>query len=775
MTERTSPSRRGGSGRRALVLAALVLWLCQLVASTAIAAPEARLLRVDPRASTESGTPVLTTVVELVQPKRLSDAIGECAGLTGTGQLDCMSEALEKDGALYTPFNPFPQANAIFTVTVDGIDQPAKFVSTASWGQSQTQPSVGTAWLLLVDADRRMGASFADAKATAAAFVAALGPSDIVNIVFLSDRQSFVRDSKWIAASDKARATAFINGVTDTFPNNSRNRPLASIIRAAATDAFKSLGNIGESVKVPLHQAMVVLSNGYGGADPLTNGAGGLEISKYMTKGRFPEDNTALPKSPLPVISVYYPSTVIDEYRLASLEFMQNMANTEIGGFFTVMRPGQAGRAPNIVRVVRTRFSKMHIVRWRVACIAPSVTQTFKLVFNNVKPAILGDNSFENVPVGIDPTTWPLDVNVQYTAEMAQRDGGVHPKGRFKVYGDFCWGGDKSRAEAYFVPAGQQLPGSLAGADVDKAKRTQQQLIAMGMKGTAVETSNAFVEIEAPDKDKILHGAGDQAQVRVVIVDNKAARTSGVTADSILTLKGRAAPFPLLEALLGVFGLLVIVLLVVVIVRGGGKKKGGPPPPPVAAPPYGGPPGAGPPGGYGAPPGGYGGPPYGGGPGVRSVASGLLGGAPAPALTPALAGGGTLPPELLFGGRAPRVALTDEQPARVRPAPPDPYGGARAVARARLEGEAGTLHVAPGVDATVGSDPARSLLVLAAPGVEPLHATFALRGPELLVRDEGTTLGTSVDGTPIAPRTWVRVPHGAQVTVGRAALTARFE
>src|SRR6185436_3385612 len=129
------------------------------------------------------------------------------------------------------------------------------------------------------------------------------------------------------------------------------------------------------------------------------------------------------------------------------LEFMQNMANVELGGFFTVVQPGGGVRAPGIVNSVRQRFSKMQIVKWRVSCVAPSVTQSFKLVFNNVKPPILGDNSFKDVPVGIDPSTWPLDVNKQYTQDMAKSQGGVYPGGTFRVYGDFCWGGDKSRAE----------------------------------------------------------------------------------------------------------------------------------------------------------------------------------------------------------------------------------------------------------------------------------------------------------------------------------------
>jgi hypothetical protein len=534
----------------------------------ALAAPEAHILRVDPRAMQDSGDPIINTVVEVVQSKRVSEATAQCAALTGDGQLDCMSQALEKAYSLYQPF-PFPEANAIFTVLVDGMDRPGKLVSTAKWGSSSQLPGVGTAWLIVIDADSRMGSSFEDAKQVAQRFVASMGPNDIVNIMFFNDRQ-VVLDSKWLAASAKSKAAAFISsGVS--YPKQGRNRSLLTLIKSAATDGFKALGNAGSSVKVPMHQAMVVLSSGFGGADPATTGPGALQLQQYLSGGRFPEDNTALPKTPVPVISVYFPQKVIDEFRMNAFEFMQNLANPEIGGFFTIVRAGGGSRADDIVKAVRTRFSKMHLVRWRVSCVAPTVTQSFKLVFNNVDPPIAGDSTFKDVPVGINPSTWPLDVNIQYTKDSINE--GVYPGGQFKVFGDFCWGGEKDRAEVYFLPAGQQVPTELNSADVEKAKQTQQQLISMGMKGSTLVSSDTFVELQAPDKDKIVHGTGAQAVVRVVLYDNKAHRMSGVTADTILELKATNAPFPLMLVLGGALGLTVIALLLVVVLRGGGKKR----------------------------------------------------------------------------------------------------------------------------------------------------------------------------------------------------------
>jgi len=131
---------------------------------------------------------VLTTVVDISQSRRVSEATSSRAALNGNAQLDCMAQALEKPFALYQSF-PFPSDRALFTVNVEGTDIPAKFISLARWGESQQQPGIGTSWLILIDADKRMGRSFEDAKLVAQQFVATMGPNDIVNIMFFDDRQ----------------------------------------------------------------------------------------------------------------------------------------------------------------------------------------------------------------------------------------------------------------------------------------------------------------------------------------------------------------------------------------------------------------------------------------------------------------------------------------------------------------------------------------------------------------------------------------------------------
>lgn len=689
----------------------LLVGLAVLLGSgTLLAAPQARLLRVDPRAAVESGGPVLTTVIEVSQGKRVSDAVRPCAALKGNAQLDCMSEALEKPFALYTPFN-FPAENALFAVHVDGTDRQARYLSHTRWGESQQTPGVGTAWLILIDADARMGSAFDDARQLAKRFVESMGPNDIVNVMFFNDRQ-VVEDSKWLPAAQKKNATNIIDGVARTYTSQGRNRSLLTILKQAATDSFSALGNSGEGVEVPLHQAMVVLSTGFGGADPATTGPGALQLSQYLTGGRFPEDNTALPKTPVPVISVYFPPSVIDEYKQNSLEFMQNLADPDIGGFFTVMRQGQGSRSAKVVEAVRSRFARMYVVKWRVACIAPSATQSFRLVFTNVNPPMLGDNTFKDVPVGIDPTTWPLDVNVEYTQQEVARKGGVYPGGTFRVYGDFCWGGDASRAEVYFVPAGQQLPAELAGASVEKAKQTQQQLIAMDMKGKALVANDSFVEFEAPDKDKILHGSGEQAVVRLVLFDNRAGRTSGATADSVLQLKGTTPPLPILLILGGAFALVVIALLLILMLRGGGKRR-----------------------------------------------------APAPAAAPAFAGHYPAPMPVAGVGLASPAA----------PAAPARAPAVAHASRATLQGSPGVFSVLPGLEMKAGRDSSQCAILLENGQVSAVHATLKLEGGTLLVRDEASTGGTTLNGQRLTAGAWTPVQNGDRLAFGPVELTVTLE
>ncbi len=570
-----------------------------LAATAAHAAPQAKILRIDPRAALVDGAPMLTTVIDLVQHKALSDVTSQCAALTGNASLDCMADNLEKPQALYDPFK-FPADNAIMTVTVDGRDVPTTFVDARRWKDVKNEDGVGTAFLILIDAAASMSGRLSEAQLIAKEFINRMGKNDIVHIMYFNDR-AVVKRSKWL--NKKAQATEFVDSVPTTYPSQGRTRPLFQIIKQGATDGFKELGNVGNNIEVPMHQTMVVLSNGVSGSDTGSPAQIALALKEYMTAGRFPEDNETLPKAPVPIVSIWFPARQMEEFFQNARQFMENLANPEIGGFHSIVREGQGHRASRIVEAVTRRFDQLHLVRWRVPCVAPTVGQTFKLVFKNVNPPIAGDN-FINVPVGIDPTTWPLDIDVAATEKEAKKNK-VHPGGDVKIFGNFCWGSDYKRAQLYMIPKNQPAPQSLKGRSVEEAKNAQKQLIASNMVGKATSSGDTFVEFEIPDTTKFLQGKDGAMTARLVVVDTRSYRTSAITAEKILTLPAEKKPLNLILIFGITFGAIVLILLVVQIFRGGGGRRRGraaaPPPPPVVA----GPPG---PGGYGPPPGpgGYG-------------------------------------------------------------------------------------------------------------------------------------------------------------------------
>jgi hypothetical protein len=571
------------------------------LAGTAAAAPEAHILRIDPRTGLKDGKPLLTTVIEVVQFKRLSDALQPCAGVAGASTLSCWSEQLEKPGNLYDPF-PFPEGNAHLLVKVSGEDQLTRFADKVQWGKAQNQPNVGTAWLVAVDTAASMGSRFGDARAIAHELIEEMQPNDLLDLMFFDDVQ-VVRDTKWTTFQKRADLANALNDVRSTAPSHGRDRALFSQIKSMTQDAFGSLGNSDQPDAVPLHQAMVVLSNGAGRGDPESASPSADVFHQYLNQGRFPQDNTSLPKTPLPVISIWLPnasSLVENVYRNNEAQFMQSLANPEIGGFFDIIQEGQgAAKAKQVIGIVRARFNAMWLVHWTMSCINSSVEQTFNLVFENTHPAIAPDGTFKDVPIGLDPTMWPLDVDVDKTVKAAQA-APLYPGGQFTVYGDFCWSGEKERAEAYFVPAGTRPPAT-STRDPQVAKQAMQQLQAEHMLGTALAAGDGYVTFTVPDDAKVVEGSGDTAVAHVVVYDNKAHRASAIDAKTVLSLKAASKPLSLV-LIGGIAGLvIVIVLLVMVLLRsGGGRRRGGGTPP---APP-----------GYVMPsPGGYGGPPPGGG------------------------------------------------------------------------------------------------------------------------------------------------------------------
>jgi hypothetical protein len=324
----------------------------------------------------------------------------------------------------------------------------------------------------------------------------------------------------------------------------------------------------------------------------------------------------------------------------------------------------------------------------------------------------------------------------------------------------------------YFLPKNQPAPASVEGGDIEAAKRAQQQLIAMNMRGKVLEASDTFVEFEAPNSDKILLGTGDKAQVRLIVYDNKAKRTSPVDSAHIITLKGAEKPFPIYWVGGGAFAFLIVLLLIIAIVRGGGGGKraranAAPPPAPVVAgQPYGAP----------APQ------PYGGAPGPMAqpyvgtpppAAGQPYGGAPVQPVAPAAPAA-----DFMYGGKPPQYGLTSAQPSPVA-APPSPYGAQPAPAagatRAVIAGAVGTFPIAPGQEIAVGRDSARCQVILQEPRVSAYHAVVRFDGAQIYVRDEGSNNGTLLNGNRLAAGVLTPVPPGSMIRFGPVEFIARLE
>jgi hypothetical protein len=645
------------------LFALLVLTIALTLTRAATALPQAKLLRVDPRAGMTAGAPVLTTLIELGQFRPLSDVLGACTETRNRDALyDCMGDAVEKPNALWEPFQ-FPDTAANLLVRVEGSESPAKFVSRATWKDAQrdtTLKGMGTAWLIALDASSSMGARYADGREVVVQFVQQMGPQDLVRLILFDDRdQAFTADSKWKSFKERNDIiTKVLNVYQSNAPSAGQSRAIFNTVKNVLTTGFNDLGNVGTTeMTIPVHQAFVVLSNGAGRQDALSNQGGGEKLKEVANQGRFPEGNSAAPKAPLPIISILFPNSTqsMTNSFMANndVQFMQALANVETGGFFSVVRSGQGkARGERIAKAVKSRFNAMTVVKWKLSCLNPTVEQSFNLTFRGMKQPVQADGSFKNVPIGVDPAEWPLDINVEQTKQEAETNP-VYPGGTFKVYGDFCWEGDKARAEAYFLPAGFAADPSNRTADA--AKKLMSSLISQNLRGAAVDANASFVTLQVPPEEKLLDGAGGAMTARVVIFDNRAKRASS-TDEHVLTLRAKKAPLPLL--LIGgiVGGVLVLGLIIMLLMRGGnkrgGKGGGGGTPQPVVA--------YNPGGGYGAPPGGgYGGPPPGGGGGYGGPPGGGYGGPPP--------GGG-------YGGPPPgggaRYDGASVAPAAVAPTPP---------------------------------------------------------------------------------------------------------
>jgi hypothetical protein len=134
-----------------------------------------------------------------------------------------------------------------------------------------------------------------------------------------------------------------------------------------------------------------------------------------------------------------------------------------------------------------------------------------------------------------------------------------------RVFGNFCWAGDKSRPEVYFLPPGEKLPQEL-GDSPDAARDVQKRLASLDMRGQVRTADRSFVEFAIPESDQVLHGEGKNSVLRLVIADGLLRRTSGLTEATVLQVMGQKPPVPMYYyGLAGLGGALLITIALLVV------------------------------------------------------------------------------------------------------------------------------------------------------------------------------------------------------------------
>ncbi len=209
------------------------------------ASPQAHILRIDPLAGISNGAPELTTLVELVEQKQMSDVLLPCNSFSGDAALECQSTQLEKPGALWSALK-FPDANAQLTVQVDGAASPGEVRQrdAVGRGEEDQDPRMGTAWLIALDASSGMGSRYQEAYRITYEFLQAMEPNDQVDLMIFDDRAT-IADSKWKTFAQRNDLVTLLNSHQSPAPSHGRDRALFTQIKTMVNDGFGSLGNTG--------------------------------------------------------------------------------------------------------------------------------------------------------------------------------------------------------------------------------------------------------------------------------------------------------------------------------------------------------------------------------------------------------------------------------------------------------------------------------------------------------------------------------------------------
>lgn len=711
-----------------LVIGCLVLSF----GATAEAAPTAKIIRIDPRPSIDGTDVTLTMVVDIGEPRSPSKDLEACGEPSkAQAYLGCAGDALQRPTAFYAPVpwpphdkvgaaaDPDAEAEAVaMTVAVNGADRPAELVSRTPWGKLVASDSrFGTSYLIVIDASQTMKGRVEQAKAVARALVAKKGKNDIFDIKWFDDA-SWYSGSGW--TNDAKIANAAIDRITGSKTPPGRSRPLFDLIKSSALEGFGELGNGTQKPPTPVHHALVVLSNGWAGTDfGGSPPALAQQLGKLFADGILDENNLAAPRTPVPIISVWFPAAGIEEAYENARQFMKNMAVPNVGGAFYIVANDADARGRTIADLTHKRIDAMHVLEWKLPCLAASTSQSLKLLFTGEDKPILGDG-WANVPLAVDPRDWPLGVDNDASGRAADRRP-AEPGGSISLFGSFCWGNDFSRAEVYLIPKGDKVP---QGGNDAEARKARDELTARGLRATPVRSGDNYVEVRLPDTDVFI---GD-GKARLIVVDGQTGRSSGTKEGKLLSVKAQGKPTNFRSILEIIFAVLVLALLVGNLLRGGGAAG-------------------------------------------RRRASTL----PAPVV--AGSGGGDRPSVVSPSRNDPPVASA---PAPKVPGPAatvmfsatPPAGG---VTSARLRTGTGVFQVSAGREFRIGRDPSICDFPVQDPHLSAAHARFKIEQGRLFIVDESSEHGTFINGSRVNPGSWSPVHHGAIVRVGGLDLMVELE
>ncbi len=491
------------------VVAAALACVTSLAWTTvARAAPEVHVLGVDTRDGLAAGRPIVTTLVTVEQTRPVSEIVRSCA--RPADRLACWEERLATPGAFGAPF-PFPRDHARFVVRVGDEDRALELVDATRWLDAPSTARAGTAWIVALDASASMGARYEDARASVYMLVQAMRPQDLVDLVVFDDR-GILRDTKWKTFTERNAIVTALSMDAHVAPPHTGERRLPAMLQMIAEGGMASLYARDDPNGPPLHRAMVVLSSGSGRADAVA-----AEIARAaFDNGRFTDRGVALPKTPLPVVAIWFPAkSTIDPSTDRGAQTMLGIASIASGGSFVIARP-DAGRAPVPAATftnVRARFDRMWIVRWRMPCANPTVEQSFTLAIEGTAPAIVPDATFKDVLIGVAPTDWPIDVDADATAVRIAAPGDV-----VTVRGRFCWASDPKRVEAFFFAPG--------------GTKSMSEIRAEDVRGEVLDVSATAVKVRIPSRTRALVGDG-AGVVRLALVDTVARRSSATGAGAI--------------------------------------------------------------------------------------------------------------------------------------------------------------------------------------------------------------------------------------------------